>query len=139
MLWNCACVRSNCTGYSSFWGFSNSTGYSCFGGFRFNVSLYKELSPNNLSQTFSMVIIEESRKTQWSTAKDLQQICLPSTQVLYPKEGWYTAPLPHLDSCSPAFAKHSLHNVTSALDHSHIAAFNPVIMTSNQAIPCNLV
>lgn len=47
-------------------------------------------------------------------------------------EAWYTAPLLPLDSWSPAFAKHSLHNVTSPLDHSYIAFLNPVTMTNNQ-------
>jgi hypothetical protein len=47
-----------------------------------------------------------------------QQEYSSSIREIYLKEGWYIAPLQPLDSCSPTFAKHSLHNVISTVDHS---------------------
>lgn len=94
---------------------------------------------NMMKYLFKEEVTQESVAQYASKEKDLQPNVLQSTLERYRKECLYTAPLPSPGSCSPTFATHSLHNVISALHHSHIAALNPVIITSNQAIPCNLV
>ena len=97
------------------------------------------LSPCKVKLTRDSFQSKSLQETERCNGKYIHQVCLPSTLGLYQIQGQYTAPQLPLDSCFPAFAKHSLHNVTSAVDHSYIAAVNPVIITSYQTIRCNFL